>query len=60
MCPGLPIILAHMLVFRLGIRVQDVDWTSDMKDWVATDCRYVGRSMATLLRMVQKGEDAVE
>jgi len=59
-CPNFRIIIAHMLVFRLGLRVQDVDWTSDMKDWNEEDCRRVGRSMATLMRTVQTGLMAVE
>ena len=32
-CPGFEIILSHMLVLRLGWRVETVDWTIDMKDW---------------------------
>jgi len=60
LCPKFDIILAHMLVFRLGVRVQEVDWTSDMKDWDEEDCRRVGRSMATVMRMVQTGLMAVD
>ena len=60
LCPKFDIILAHMLVFRLGVRVQEVDWTSDMKDWNEEDCRRVGRSMATVMRMVQTGLAAAE
>ena len=60
LCPKFDIILAHMLVLRLGVRVQDVDWTSDMKDWNEEDCRRVGRSMATIMRMVQTGLMAVD
>ena len=40
--------------------MQDVDWTSDMKDWNGEDCRRVGRSMATVMRMVQTGLMAVD
>ena len=40
--------------------MQDVDWTSDMKDWNEEDCRRVGRSMATVMRMVQTGLMAVD
>ena len=60
LCPNFGIILAHMLVFRLGVKVQEVDWTSDMKDWNEEDCRRVGRSMATVMRMVQTGLMAVD
>ena len=60
LCPKFDIILAHMLVFRLGVKVEDVDWTSDMKDWNEEDCRRVGRSMATIMRMVQTGLMAVD
>jgi len=60
LCPKFDIILAHMLVFRLGVRVQEVDWTSDMKDWNEEDCRRVGRAMATFIRMVQTGLMAVD
>jgi len=49
-----------MLVFRLGVKVEDVDWTSDMKKWNEEDCRRVGRSMATIMRMVQTGLMAVD
>jgi len=60
LCPKFDIILAHMLVLRLGVQVKDVDWTSDMKDWNEEDCRRVGRSMATIMRMVQTGLMAVD
>jgi len=60
LCPKFDIILAHMLVFRLGVKVEDVDWTSDMKKWSQLDCRRVGRSMATIMRMVQTGSMAVD
>jgi len=33
LCPRFGDILSHMFVLRLGWRVGDVDWTSDMKDW---------------------------
>ena len=60
LCPNFEIILAHMLVFRLGWRVEDVDWTSDMKDWNEKDCRRVGRAMSTVMRMVQTGLMALD
>jgi len=60
LCPKFDFILAHILVFRLGVRVENVDWTSDMKDWKEEDCRRVGRSMATVMRMVQTGLAAVD
>jgi len=60
MCPNLDVILAHIKIKRFGLLVQEVSWTSDMVDWSEEDCRRVGRSMATLLRMVQKGEMAVD
>jgi len=60
LCPKFDVVLAHMLVFRLGVKVEDVDWTSDMKDWDEEDCRRVGRSMATIMRMVQTGLMAVD
>ena len=60
LCPHLNIIFAHMLILRFGARVEDVDWTSDMTDWAGEECERVGRSMATLLRMVQTGEAAVD
>jgi len=60
LCPKFDVVLAHMFVFRLGVKVEDVDWTSDMKDWDEEDCRRVGRSMATIMRMVQTGLMAVD
>ena len=59
-CPGLIIILAHMLVLRFGFFANEVSWITDMKDWTETDFKHVGNSMAYFLRMVQTGEDAVD
>ena len=59
MCPHLDVILAHMKIKCFGLLVQDVDWTSDMTDWSEEDCKRVGRSIVTLLHMVQTGEGAV-
>ena len=60
MCPNLDVILAHMKINRFRFLVQEVLWTSDMTDWSEEDCRRIGRSMATLLRMVQRGDMAVD
>ena len=60
LCPKFDLLLAYMLVFRLGMKVQEIDWTSDMKKWSEEDCRRVGRSMATLMRMVRTGLAAVD
>ena len=60
LCPGLKMILAHMLVLRLGIRVQEVSWTSEMTIWMETDLKRVGRPMATILRYVQTGTASVD
>ena len=60
LCPDLDVILAHMLVIRFGLRVQEVSWTSEMSDWTREDCRRVGRSMAPILRMVQTGDAGVD
>jgi len=51
-CPKLPLILAHVLVLRLGFFVHEVSWISKMTEWSYNDCRWVGRSMATLMRCV--------
>ena len=59
-CPGLDIILAEMFVLWLGLTVNDVDFTTDMKDWSEKDCRNVGKSMATFMRMVQNGELTID
>jgi len=59
LCPGLTIILAHMLILRFGFSVQDVSWTSELVDWTGEDNRRVGRSMAYFVRMVQTGDAAV-
>ena len=60
LCPHLDIILAHMLVLRLGWQVKEVDFTTKMTEWSEDDCRKVGRSMATFMREFQQGETAVE
>ena len=56
LCPNFHIILAHALVLRLGVRVEEVDWTRDTMDWDPEDCRLVGRAIATVMRMCQTGE----
>jgi len=60
LCPNLSVILGHMLILRLGVRVQEVSWTSDMKEWSAEDCKRIGRSIATLIRWVQMGHASVD
>ena len=60
LCPHLDIILAHMLVLRLGWQVKEVDFTTKMTEWSEDDCRKVGRSMATFMREFQQGKTAVE
>ena len=57
LCPGLDLILGHMLVLRLGMKV---DWTTEMKEWTDKDNRRVGRSMSTFVRMMQTGDAAVD
>ena len=52
--------MAHMLVLRFGVRMQEVSWVSDMRDWTSEDNRRVGRSMATIIRMVQTGDAACD
>ena len=60
LCPGLDIVFGHMLILRFGFSVKDVDWTHDLQHFSETDCKNVGRSMATLMRMVQTGDAAVD
>jgi len=59
-CLLVGIMLAHMVVFRFGVRVQDVEWTVDMTEWEESDVKKVGCSVVTLLRYVQTGEAAIE
>ena len=59
-CPNLDIIVAHMLVFRLGWAVKDVGFTSKMTEWDEQDCRRVGRSIMTFMRTLQQGVTATE
>jgi len=42
------------------MRVEAVDWTSEMVNWRREECRRVGRSIATILRMVQTGGDMID
>ena len=60
LCPNLHVVLAHMLVLRLGWQVQEVEFTSQMSEWSERECRRVGRSMATFIRTFQQGETAIE
>jgi len=59
LCPGLPTILTNMLIMRFGIRIREVNWTSEMTAWTETDLKHVGKSMAFIIRMVQTGDAAV-
>jgi len=52
-CPLFYKIIAHAFIFRVGLRVQDVDWTSSLEDWNDDDCQRIGRSIATFLRRVE-------
>ena len=60
LCPGLDIVFGHMLILRFGFSVKDVSWTNEMIDWTEDDCKSVGKSMATFMRMVQTGDAAVD
>ena len=60
LCPKFPVILAHMLVLRLGWQVRDVDFTSNLSEWDHDDCRNVGSSMATFMRTFQQGNTAID
>jgi len=60
LCPNLDFVLGHLLILRLGVRVQEVSWTSDMKEWSGEDCKRIGRSIATLIRWVQTGHASVD
>ena len=42
LCPAFDVVLAYMLVLRLGWRVQKVAWTSERTDWTDQDCKRVG------------------
>jgi len=53
-------ILAYALILRLGMSVKDVEWTMAMTDWSEEDCKRVGRSLATNMRMVQTGEAMID
>ena len=60
LCPKFPVILAHMLVLRLGWQVKDVDFTSGMTEWNDDDCRNVGSAFATFMRTFQQGNTAID
>jgi len=49
-----------MHVLRFGVRVLEVSWIKEMKNWDAEDNRRVGRAMAPILRMVQTSDAAVD
>ena len=52
--------LAHMHVLRFGVRVLEVSWIKEMKNWDAEDNRRVGRAMAPIMRMVETSDAAVD
>jgi len=58
-CPKFDVILAFVLIHRLGVRVQKIDWTFEIADWDNEVCRRSGRSIATLVRTRGKGKAAV-
>jgi len=49
-----------MLVILFGFWVNEINWTSEMKDWTETDYKHVGKSFAYFLRMHQTGDAAVD
>jgi len=59
-CPKFREILSHILEDKFGLRVQKVDWTSEMADWGLEECRRVGCSLATFLRKRKTGEHAID
>jgi len=50
--------LVHVL--RFGVRVLEVSWIKEMKDWDAEDNRRVGRAMAPIMRIVETNDAAVD
>ena len=59
-CPAFETILAHILLNTLGLRAQEIDFTSEMVDWEEESCRRVGHSFAFFLRKRKSGEVAAE
>ena len=59
-CPVFAMILAHILLNKIGFRSQEVDWASEMVDWGEEESRQVGHSFANFLRMRKTGEVAVD
>jgi len=60
LCPLVGIILSFILEDRFGLRVQKVQWTTDMKEWSIEDCRRVGSSLSTFVRKRKTGDAALE
>jgi len=58
-CPAFELILAHILMNKLGFRAQEVSWTSETTDWGEEACKRVGRSLALFLRKRKTGEVAL-
>ena len=58
-CPSFPLILAHILLNKMGFRAQEVSWTSEMTDWEENACKRVGLSLALFLRKRKTGEVAL-
>ena len=59
-CPCLDVLIANMLVLRLGFRIQEVDWSKGTRDWDKTDCRRVGRAFAAVMRVCQTGANTLD
>ena len=57
--PNFDVLLAHVLVLRLGMQAKDVEFTKKMSEFDEQDCRRVGMSMATFMREFEQGETAV-
>lgn len=52
-CPLFSAIIAHMFIIRPRLRVQEVKWTLEMKDWQEEDCKRVGRSISIMSSMLE-------
>ena len=58
-CPKFDVILAFVLIHRLGMRVKFFDWTLEIADWDNDEYRRAGRAIATLVRTRENGKAAV-
>ena len=58
--PNIEILIANVLIFRVGWRVLDVDWRVDVRDWSEEDARRVGYSFSGFMQATRTGNELLD